>query len=294
MAGRRRIAAANLAVAFPDLSNDERRVLLKRNQCFLFELGLDWLHFYCHPEDILKRMIVSDETKTMLAKRPVNADGTQCAAIFCTPHLGNWELQSRVSAISGRPGAVVTAEFSTPCLNEIAARFRTADDDTELIYADGAARGVLHALNQQRDIGILIDQNIAPKHGGIFVPFFGLPAATSRLPASIARRRHIPLYTVGCIKTEDGNYLVIPEELPKAPGEYESDDALTAAILAAFERLIRRAPEQYLWIYTRWRFIPGNTPQALHPAFPYYSHVVRFDCTDAVIAQIPTPPPTHG
>lgn len=292
---RRRVADANLAVAFPELSGAERRHLLKRNQRFLFELGLDWLHFYTHPDDVLRRMVVSDELKAMMARRPLEADGIPKSAIFCTPHLGNWELQSRVSAITGRAGAVVTSTFSTPCLNEIAAKFRTENDDTGLIYADGAARGVLKALNDRLDIGILIDQNIAPKHGGIFVPFFGLPAATSRLPASIARRRKVQVYVVGCIKQPDGTYLVVPETLPKAAWEYASDADLTAAIMAAFERLIRRAPEQYLWLYTRWRFIPGNTPAQLRGAFPAYAHLIMPECPQEVLDEIrKTQEPSHG
>lgn len=283
---KRRIAAANLAIAFPELTPAERAVLLRRNQTFLFELGLDWLHFFFHPEDITRRMAVSPQMKQLMRERQRSCDGTAESALFCTPHLGNWELESRVSAITGRPGAVVTATFSTPCLNELAARFRTDNDDTLLIPADGAARGVLRALNEQRDIGILIDQNIAPRHGGIFVPFFGLPAATSRLPASITRRRRIPLYVVGCIKQEDGSYCVIPQPLPKAPWEYSDDSELTAAILQAFEELIRKAPEQYLWLYTRWRYIPGNTPPEALGAFPAYAHRTRAEAPPQTLAAI--------
>ena len=49
----------------------------------------------------------------------------------------------------------------------------------ELIDKRRALRPVLSALGQGRIVGILLDQN-ASRREGVFVPFFGRPASTSR------------------------------------------------------------------------------------------------------------------
>ncbi len=276
---KRRIAAANIRIAFPDMSPKEQKALLRRNMQYLFELALDCLHFIVHPKAIEQRMPQNSEFMAKLAaNRP--APPQLPGVIFCTPHLGNWEMESHVSYLSGHPGAVVVAKFSTKLFNDFSERLRTACADTITIPAKGAARGIIRALKEQRDIGILIDQNISPRHGGVFLPFFGLPAPTSRLPASLARRMNIPVHIVACIKQPDGNFFLEVEELPKPIAEYSSDSELTIHILQAFERLIRKHPEQYLWIYPRWRYLPSNCPPDKRHLFPYYANTKDYYVCD--------------
>ena len=275
--GKRRIVRANLAVAFPELGRAERDRLAARNLRYLFELALDWLNFFVHPEDIPHRLMRPAETATTLASQRAPSPGLP-GIIFCTPHLGNWELESRVSYLSGHPGAVIVARFRSELLNRLAFGFRTAGDDTLVIPADGAARGSIRALRSGRDLGILIDQNISPRHGGVFLPFFGLPAPSSRLPASLALHLRVPIVVCACIKQPDGTFRMEVEPLGRPAAEYADDLALTAAILGAFERLIRRHPEQYLWLYPRWKYLPSNTPPESRGRFPFYAIPKRYPC----------------
>lgn len=280
----RKVAAENLRQAFSGKTPAERKTLLKRNFVYLFELGLDWLHFFVHPERIEERLVRNEELRAHLkANRPAPPEVP--GVIFCTPHLGNWELEAHVSFLCGNPGAVVVARFNSKLLNRLAERLRTAGDDTTIIPAEGAARGVLRALHEHRDIGILIDQNVSPKHGGIFLPFFGLPAPTSRLPAAIARRMKVPVYVVATVKRPDGNFEMEYAALPKPAPAYQSDAELTRDILAAFEVLIRRHPEQYLWLYRRWRYIPANAAPAQAAQFPSYAQQKRYSCPEEFLPQ---------
>ena len=275
--GKRRLVRANLAVAFPDLAPAERDRLAARNLRYLFELALDWLNFFAHPEDIQRRLERPAATAAALDEQRALPPGLP-GIIFCTPHLGNWELESRVSYLSGHPGAVIAARFRSDLLNRLAFGFRTAGDDTLILSAEGAARTSIRALRDGRDLGILIDQNISPRHGGVFLPFFGLPAPTSRLPAALALRLHVPVVVCACIKQPDGGFRVEVEPLEHPTAEYANDLDLTAAILRAFERLIRRHPEQYLWLYPRWKYLPANTPAEARAKFPFYAIPKRYEC----------------
>src|SRR5262249_799721 len=61
----------------------------------------------------------------------------------------------------------------------------------ELINKRRALRPVLSALGQGRIVGILLDQN-ASRREGVFMPFFGRPASTSRSIALLPVRTATP------------------------------------------------------------------------------------------------------
>ena len=243
---------------------------------------MDWLHFYQHPDDINHRLVLSPEIEAFRARRA--ADAELPPAIFCTLHLGNWELASHVSYLSGRKGVVVAARFNVEWFNELAARMRTAETDTELLPVQGAARGMLRALKEGRDLGILIDQHVSPRKGGIFLNFFGLAVTASPLPATLAIRANLPVMVVACCKQPDGNFGIELERLPKLTEQYASAAELTQDIFHCYEAIIRRHPEQYLWLYRCWRAIPANATEAYRQRYPFYAHsYATFACDTALL-----------
>ena len=269
LGAKRRITRANLAVAFPELTDREISRLTRRNQRYLIEMGLDWLHFFIHPGDAEKRLdVAGNPVVQALRQRPPESQGV----IFCTPHLGNWELEAHISFLTGRPGAVIAATFDSPLLNRLVRHFRQACPETEFIPVRGAARGLLKAWKAKRDLGLLIDQNLSPRHGGVFVPFFGLAAATSNLPATMAMHLNAEIYVTACIKRQDGSFVLEAERLP-ASERFSSPEELTAAVMLGYEAIIRRHPEQYLWLYPRWRYIPENAPEEYRRRFPFYARL---------------------
>lgn len=265
----RKIVRSNLAIAFPDLNDKQINGLIPNNIQYIFELGLDWLHFLTYPTDINKRLIIPPEIDAFRKTRA--SDTSLPPALFCTLHLGNWELASHVSYLTGRKGAVVTARFTVEWFNELTAKMRTTETDTVLIPSQGAARGMLQSLKEGYDLGILIDQHVSPKRGGVFLNFFGLTVTTSLLPATIAIRHRMPVYLVACYKRPDGNFGIEMGQLPKSTVQYSSASELTQDILHGYEKLIRRHPEQYLWLYRYWRVCPANAPQDYFQRYPFYA-----------------------
>ncbi len=278
--GQRRNALANLSIAFPESDKTWRKRTMRRMFHHFLCSGLDWLHFLRHPEDVSGRLRVTPEFRDGCIDGVPG--GPSRPVLFCTPHLGNWEMESHISLLTGgHPGAVVVARFTRGWLNFLAEWLRTGNSDTVTIPAKGAARGVLKALREGRHVGMLIDQNVSPRHGGIFVKFFGLPAATSPLPAALARRLKTPVRVVACLRDDDtGKFYMDYEPLPRESWEYPDDEELTSAILTAYEALIRRHPEQYLWIYHRWRYIPSNLPPEKRGKFPFYALDKKYPCPE--------------
>jgi len=274
---RRRVIEANLRLAFPELSASEIRALRQRNIAFMIEFGLDFLQALKHPERIKERLCPFE--------LPAELKNLGQGAIFCSPHLGNWEMLIHFAFVFERPFVLLAAELSTASLAALLRKQRSSQGAV-VVSTRGAALKVRQALQEKKFVGLLNDQNISPRHGGIFVEFFGLPATSSRLPAALARRQHALIAAVACCKAASGHFELLYEPLPKPGSEYGSDWELTSALLAANEKLIRKHPEQYLWVYHRWRYVPSNIPSRLCRRYPFYARPAKYACQDEMLESL--------
>ena len=173
--------------------------------------------------------------------------------LVLTAHYGNWELLAAAHGLSGLPLSIVIRPLDHPVLDELAARFRRRSG-AELILKRQAVREVLQALRRGRMVGILLDQN-ATRAEGVFVPFFGVAASTSKGLAVLALRTDAPVVPVFLRRTADGRHCmdVSPPLMPPSDGDVL---AYTATFNRVIEGAIRRAPEQWLWMHARWRTRP--------------------------------------
>lgn len=275
--GLLRLVEANLAVAFPELKHHERRRLALASLRHLLWNGVEIIKLLRHPERIAEMVLTPPESLV--------APYRQRPCLLCIPHLGNWEILAQAAALWGMNAAAVAAALSTPKINRMLTKARTANG-LQIINQKGAARKVARALQENRCIGILIDQNVSPRHGGVFLDFFGLPAPTSRLPATLARKLNVDVLVGACVRQPDGRFHLEIEPLPRPTAEYDDDLSLTQDILNANQALIRKHPEQYTWLYRRWRYIPENAPPSLAEAFPYYAIARPYPCDEQLLATL--------
>src|SRR5207253_1913550 len=107
---------------------------------------------------------------------------------------------------------------------------------------------------------LLLDQNTLK--GGIFVDFFGIPAATAAGPAALAQRTGAALVPIFSARQPDRSHQVriLPPIYPdpSAPPEPEIE-RLTAAATRVIEEQIRACPEQWMWLHNRWKLRPDGT-----------------------------------
>lgn len=265
----RRLILANLAVAFPGKKKRDIRKLAVKNASNLVLTVLEFFWFTGRPEMIEKYVDFTEHTWDVTNKYKQEGHG----GIWATPHLGNWELAGlKFKRDAGIPFAVVVRNFNNSLLDRLFNSGRMSEG-SRIIPAKGAVKGMLKALKEGFFVATLIDQNTRARDGGIFVDFFGLPVSTSRAPAMFARRQNIPVAVGGCIR-KGRRYETFVVELPKLAGEYKDDRELIQDIMKITEDLIREYPDQYLWLYERWLYIPEDIEENRKKLYPYYSRTV--------------------
>ena len=259
-----KLLRANLSVAFPERSMDEIDSLVRKNVFHCVWNWIDFIRLLKHPEraeDFIEEALIQEDLSYPL--------------IMCIPHIGSWELLAQaVPHYLEHDCAAVAALFPYPKLNEILARSRTING-LEIIPREGAVRGVFSALRKGSNVGILIDQNLSPKHGGVFVDFFALPVPTSPLPALAAVRRKVQLASGACIRGANGRFRIIVRAIA-APAEGESIQDVTQRIIAANEDMIREWPEQYTWLYKRWFYTPVDLEPERAARLPFYAKAPKY------------------
>ncbi|HVE87208.1 MAG TPA: lysophospholipid acyltransferase family protein [Myxococcales bacterium] len=149
-------------------------------------------------------------------------------------------------------------------LDNLARAFPEKSEHERRSIARGAIRGAVRALRQGAAVAMLVDQ-VLPAPSAVFVPFFGRLAATSPALSAAAMRSGAPVFAVSA--TRDGAALRVliegPIPVPDTGDRHADMVAHTAAVTAAIERFIRRAPDQWLWLHRRWK-VPPPPPQESH------------------------------
>lgn len=185
--------------------------------------------------------------------------------LMITGHFGNWELLGAWMAQNGYPLRVVGTTLENPGLDKIVVEMRNQAGYTNI--ARGAnTREILRSLRQGCAIGMLIDQDT--RVPGVFVQFFGRPAHTPTGPAILARKFQIPIIPIFMHLQEDLSYQIECE--PPLALEYTADEARdlivnTQKCSDAYERIIRRFPEQWVWMHKRWKTPPPPDLDTVNP-----------------------------
>jgi KDO2-lipid IV(A) lauroyltransferase len=252
------IAAENLRQAFPHWDEPRRLRTARAVYAHFGQTLVDILWMADQPRERLLSLIVEDGRE--------NVDRVRAAgrgAVYVTAHFGNWEFYGVAWAWMGEPIGVVARPLDNPALDARLTAFRTRSGNT-VISKRRALQDILRLLRQGAGVAILVDQNVQ-EQDGIFVEFFGRPAATTTVAAALAVKTGCALVPVHCEARADGRYTFVygrPLEWTST-GSREADIArLTQALTTEIEGWVRAHPEQWLWMHRRWKTQPRPAAEA--------------------------------
>jgi KDO2-lipid IV(A) lauroyltransferase len=250
---RRRVALENLAHAYPELGEAERRRIALGAYRTMARVVLESIDAKDHVEPEWEEPEVGGEGWEALKASVARGQG----ALLVTAHFGNWERAGKMLLRRGIPVNALVRPLKGALNNRIVDNRLAAG--AGLIYPKGAIRQTLVALKHGESILMLLDQAL-PAKAAVFVPFFGRLASTTPTLAVTALRTGAPVFVVMGVRDESGRKLRLEVEGPIAPPEGVSEEealtAYTARVTAVLEKYIRRHPDQWLWLHRRWKVPP--------------------------------------
>ena len=138
-------------------------------------------------------------------------------------------------------------------------RGRERHHKTAIAISRNDVRGIIKNLRSGHYVWYAPDQDLGRRHS-IFVPFFGIPAATLTTTAKLAKSGHALVIPFTQNRLADGSGYKLTIFPPFS--DYPSDDleADTRRINAFLEEQIIKQPEQYLWVHRRFKTRPEGDP----------------------------------
>lgn len=249
----RKTAALNMRLAFPEWTEEQRRSVLKRMTRNLGWMAVEFARFPKYTKENIEKVIVLDGHENFL-------EGQQRGrgVVYLTGHIGAWELSSYAHALYGYPLHYMARPLDNRPLDAMVNRYRGATGNKP-IYKNEGARRMLRVLKDAGTVGILADQNTMPDEG-VFVDFFGTPACTTTGIARVALHTDAAVVPGYAVWDDDlCKYRLRfepPMELVRT-GDTERDVAEnTQRFAKVIEGIIRKYPDQWVWIHARWKNRP--------------------------------------
>ncbi len=247
----RKIIYQNLELAFPNRYNQDEK---KEISMHAFMNFLDTVF------GIMKRdgMQKSDVLKNILFEgeeiiEAYQKEGKQF--ILLAGHYGNWELLSQAIAIKFDftlvgVGRQLDSAVMDKVLKENRERF-----NVEMVYKKGAMKSCIKMINQNKIVGIMIDQAIR-KNQSIDVNFFAKRATHTPLASILSRKFGLDLIPA-YIHTDDYKVYTVkilpPIKTRKTENKEEDLAILTQQQADSTEEIINTDPKQWFWMHKRWK-----------------------------------------
>ena len=176
--------------------------------------------------------------------------------VTVSAHLGCWEVLSQLVHLQGRRMISVAKDIGTPAMTELLMKSRKSIGQ-EIVHADGAFRPLYEGLKGGADVGLLVDQVVKPRDGGVWVEFFGRPVPVSVAPAFLAAKTHATIVVAWSRPLKDGTYRC--EYINLYPWQKGTDVwGRTQDCIRDLERVIRRHPSCWVLNYRYFRKTPNE------------------------------------
>jgi KDO2-lipid IV(A) lauroyltransferase len=242
---RRRIVETNLSLCFPELDDTQRRRLAQAHFQVLarsmLERGMLW---WSRPER-LRRLIRVDGAEMIRELLDAGRPIMLLAPHFVGLDAGGVGIAMRFDCAS------LYAEQSSEVFDRLLYRGRKRFGDQLLLSRDENLRTIVRAMKAGRPFYYLPDVNFRTRDS-IFVPFFGVPAATVSGLSRLSKLTGAAVVPCATRMLPGGQGYVV--EVGPAWADYPTDDveADTRRMNAWIEEAVRTMPEQYYWVRRRF------------------------------------------
>lgn len=241
---RRAICEENISLCFPELSAQERGRLIREtfraNGIGVIEAAIAWSR---DPESLRDRVTLEGSEHLEAAM----AQGK--GVLLIGGHYSTLELGGTLLSLF-HPMNVTYRAHKNPLIEAVMTNSRAKHFARVIERED--VRQAMRSLKDGDTLWFAPDQDYG-EHHSVFVPFFGVEAATITATSRFARMNDSPVLMFSHTRNADGSgySLSLGPVLEGFPSGDDESDA--RRINEELERRIRLHPEQYLWLHRRFK-----------------------------------------
>lgn len=244
---RREVARTNLRLCFPDWDEARREAVLEA-------------HFRAVGRSILEATIAWWASEARL-RRLVRIEGEEHAralgdrrVIFLVPHFVGIELEGLRMSMDYK-GMAVYSHQKNRVFDEFLVRVRSRFPGTRMVARQEGVKTILRGFRDGLGLQLSPDLDLGPRDA-VFVPFFGVRAATVTALSRLARLTGAAVVPV-VVRQLPGSEGYVMRMYPAwndYPGATPEED--TRRMNAFIEERVLEMPEQYYWLHKRFKTRP--------------------------------------
>jgi len=251
-------AAFNLRLAFPDWTDAQRKEVTRKMVRNLGWMAAEFVRFPRLSRETIEKVVILEGHENFLEGQRRGK-----GVLYLTGHIGAWELSSFAHALYGYPLHYMARPLDNKRLDALVNQYRCSSGNKP-IYKNESARVMLKILRDSGTIGILADQNTMPSEG-VFVDFFGTAACTTTGLARVALHTGaavVPGYAYWDETIQKYRLRFEPPVELIRTGDTEHDVfENTQRFAKVIEGIIRKHPDQWVWVHKRWKTRPKGEPE---------------------------------
>ncbi len=246
----------NLQLLFPTMSTKERREIIKKHKIVLAENIYGFSQSKFLTKENVKEVLDVTEIEDTINEIINNKTGV--GYLFLIPHFGCFELFGQAWSLYDRPYSILARGFNLPFIDGWWNKRREINGN-QIFGRKGGFSEVTKRLSRGDNVAILFDQNVKRSHG-MFVPFFGIEASTTKTLALASLRTGCQVVLSVVLPVSDTKYKLIVKKI-KRPQDREGDqdqqvrETIVDANLA-LEELVKEYPEQWFLMHRRFKTRP--------------------------------------
>jgi Kdo2-lipid IVA lauroyltransferase/acyltransferase len=253
----RKTAETNLRIAFPERTEEQRNAVIREMVRNLGWMAAEFARIPKYSKENIDQVVVLDGNENFLEGQRRGK-----GVLVLTGHIGAWELSSFAHALYGYPLHFMARPLDNRRIDNLVNSYRCASGNRP-IFKNESARVMLKILKESGTIGILADQNTMPEEA-VFVDFFGKAASTTTGIARVALHTDaavVPGYAVWDEGLQEYRLRFEPPMELVRTGDMERDvRENTQRFTKVIEDIIRKYPEQWVWVHGRWSVRPKGEP----------------------------------
>jgi KDO2-lipid IV(A) lauroyltransferase len=250
-------AEFNLRLAFPDWTDAQRKDATRKMVRNLGWMAVEFARFPRLTKENIEKLVILDGHENFLEGQRRGK-----GVLYLTGHIGAWELSSFAHALYGYRLHYMARPLDHKRLDALVNQYRCSSGNRP-IFKNESARVMLKILKDSGTIGILADQNTMPEEG-VFVDFFGKSACTTTGIARVALHTGaavVPGYAYWDETIQKYRLRFEPPVELIRTGDTERDvSENTQRFAKVIEEIIRKHPDQWVWIHKRWKTRPKGEP----------------------------------
>lgn len=244
---RKKIVFANLDIAFPEKTMDEKKSIAKKFYRNLIDTFIETIKMLSISQEQMKKRAVIDLTEIIdLINKGRNVQ-------MHSGHQMNWEYGHwAVAKQMPVPWIGVYMKINNKAIEKLFYKLRSIGS-TVLVPAQEFKSRTHNVFKNQYAIGLISDQNPGMPGGAYWLNFFNKPVSFVTGPDKAARINDTAVAFVNFVKIKRGYYRFTVDVVAEH-GKDLAEGELTRLYRDYLEAAIRQSPDNYLWSHRRWKW----------------------------------------